>query len=144
MNRKLKKYGVYKEKVCIFKGTKEEIASRFGIKPNSVYDYATSSKLMFRRYRIKRIADGKDEEVQEEKPVSQNKKNIDHLLMFLKMHGNVASDFDPSPYLPDLYDNGFDCRVREIVEKRKSKVSGRHRKDDVWYVTECVRMVNEK
>ena len=37
----------------------------------------------------------------------------------------------------ELYDKGFDCKVREVINNDVGRVSGRHKKD-IYYVTESV------
>lgn len=90
-------------------------------------------------YVVKDITNQEPEEEEKREP-TEHEKNIETLLMLLKMHGNAASEVDPTPYLPDLYDKGFDCTVREVINHDVGRVSGRE-KEDIWYVVECVGMV---
>lgn len=123
----------------MFIGTRFEVAEHFGIKPNSVYDYALSKKKkLFRKYVVKCITNDEPEE-DEVRELTEDEKNVNMLLTHLRIYGDCATDFDPEPYYSLMKENGFECKHRTVIEHNKSRVSGRHRKDDVWYVTEVVR-----
>lgn len=134
MPRLEKIYGIYKDGICIFKGSRLEIADHYGLKPYSLYDYVyPKKKKLFRRYVVRRL----DKPIMEEpKPISENEQRFNYLLDHLRVYGNCASVFDPVPYFPDLFDKGFDCKVREVTDN-ENRVSGRRRKN-VYYVTERV------
>lgn len=133
--RKVKIYGIFKDGECIFKGSRLEVAEHFAIKPRTIYDYVyPKKKKLFRRYVVRRL----DLEVKEPpKPLSENEIRLNYLLDHLRVYGNCASVFDPVPYFPELYDKGFDCKVREVINNDVGRVSGRHKKD-IYYVTERV------
>ena len=133
--RKVKIYGIFKDGECIFKGNRLEVADHFGLKPYTIYEYVyPKKKKLFRRYVVRRL----DPEVKEPpKPLSENEIRLNYLLDHLRVYGNCASVFDPVPYFPELYDKGFDCKVREVINNDVGRVSGRHKKD-IYYVTESV------
>lgn len=132
--RKVKIYGIFKDDKCIFQGNRLEVAEHFGLKPCSIYDYVyPKKKKLFRRYVVRRM----DIKVEEPpKPISENEQRLSFLENHLRIYGNCASVFDPVPFFPDLYDKGFDCKVREVADN-ENRVSGRRRKN-VYYVTERV------
>ena len=132
--RKVKQYGIFKDGECIFQGSRLEVADHFGLKPYSLYDYVyPKKKKLFRRYVVRLIETTIKEEP---KPISQNEQRLNFLENHLRIYGNCASVFDPVPYFPQLYDKGFDCKVREVIDN-ENRVSGRHR-NNVYYVTESV------
>lgn len=140
---KINIYGVFRNGEKVFEGSIEEVAKKYDIKVNRIPNLTIRKSKLFGVYDIvilQKIArsvylEGKKPKIIEP---SKEEKDMNHLLTFLKMHGNVASDFNPETYLPKLKELGFNCRVRRIVDKKKDKVSGKHRGEDVWYVTEVV------
>lgn len=131
-------YGVFLEDRLVFKGTRFEICDEYDITRKSFYAYKRDRKL-HNLYRIKAIGrDSKVEPIAVGKPKSEREIKIEYLLEHLRIYGNVMSVFDPVPYFPDLYDLGFDCRVREVTDDIRSKVTKSHRKKEVYFITECV------
>lgn len=143
---RIKIYGVFDEKdngKMVFQGTRQDVTKWLGFEEHSIYNIVRRKTSVFGRYRVKVLQEMTRRAYLESlkpKPVklSKHDEDMNHLLMFLKMHGNVASDFDPNPYLEELSELGFECRVRKIIQRDMGRVSGQHRKEDIWYVTEKV------
>lgn len=140
---KINIYGIFLDGKKVFEGSIEEVAEKYDIKTTRIPNLTNRGSKLFGKYDVvilQKVAKSLYLEGKKPKIVEPTKeeKDMNHLLMFLKMHGNVASDFDPDPYLPKLKELGFNCRVRRIVDRKKDKVSGRHRGEDVWYVTEKI------
>ena len=140
---KINIYGVFHDGKKVFEGSIEEVAKKYDIKTTRIPNLTNRGTKLFGVYDIvilQRVAksvylEGKKPKIVEP---SKHDKDMNHLLTFLKMHGNVASDFNPTPYLDELKELGFDCKVRKIVEARKGRFSLQSRHDEVWYVTELV------
>lgn len=140
---KINIYGIFLEGRKVFEGSLEEVMKEFNVKASTIPNLTNRKARLFGKYdvvilqKVKKslYLEGKKPKIIEP---TKEEKDMELLLTFLKMHGNVASDFNPEIYLPKLEELGFNCRVRRIVDKKKDKVSGKHRGEDVWYVTEVV------
>ena len=136
-------FGVFEDGEEIFRGGRREVAERFGIAMKSVYSYAYNDRLLYGRYRVK-VVGKEDKSVRRKKIIKVEKvkepekdysnDRLNTLAWHLKTFGNTSVSFDPVKYLPDLYEMGFDCRVKETVDHTDVKrVTGRGRKPKVKY-----------
>lgn len=67
--------------------------------------------------------------------------HLEYLKFHIKRYGNTSTVFDPVPYLPDLYDMGYNCRVKEIPDLpdlSEDNRLGRPKKKKVHYYVEVV------
>lgn len=120
----------------VIRGTAREIAYRFNLaEVDSIYsairdnfrikgyevtktlDYTfTENEDAHNRYIDKQKAEARKK--YEAKKIAKAKKdNLKYLINLLvnQKYPNCYCDFDPFPYLPDLYDLGVDCTAREWV-----------------------------
>lgn len=116
MKGQYKIYGVFLKEEEIFKGKRGEICDHFGIKPHGFYEYAKGNIKLRSKYEVIPYYKGKLE--RQPKLVEENtdptKDKLGYLIRHLKLYGDVnVSSFDPVPYLPELYDMGFDCHIKE-------------------------------
>ena len=150
--REISIFTVYENGEEVFIGNREEVAEKFQISKRSVYSYAYNDRKLYGKYRIKTT--GKQEAIvkrkehyrprnqkppEPEKDYSNDKFNT--LVWHLKTFGNTSVSFDPVRYLPDLYDLGLDCRVKEIpsyVEEKRVTKRGRKPKVKYNYLVEVV------
>ena len=144
-------YGVYKDGKEVFRGTIYPTCKFLGRCDNTVYRYVKSGELID-GYRIKMIGKtdktytgmGKKtvERPKPPKPIDMSKDHYEYLRWHLTVYGSTSCyQFDPVPYLPQLYEAGIDCRVKEIVEyPENSRVTkrGRRKKPKVHYFVEAV------
>ncbi len=142
-------FDVVENNKTVFRGDRKEVAERFGIAMKSVYSYAYNDRLLYGKYRVK-VSGKRMSEVsrkaQEKKEKKEIKPDMDYsndklntLAWHLKTYGNTSVSFDPVKYLPDLYDMGLNCRVKEIpsyVEERRVTKSGRKPKVKYNYLVE--------
>lgn len=93
----------------------------------------------FLKYNIMKSYKQADEEPEhKEEEDDLLKDNLAMLAYHIKTYGNTSVVFDPVPYLPDLYDMGYNCRVREVeeIEPIKKNKKGRPAKPKVHYYVE--------
>ena len=77
-----------------------------------------------------------------EKETDLQKDHLEFLKWHLNFYGNTSVQFDPVPYIPDLYDAGINCRVKEIYddpENHRVTKRGRKPKPKVHYYVEVVK-----
>lgn len=121
-------YGVFENGVLIFQGNRDQIANRYNLSPQSVYQYPRRHMKIRNRYDV-RVMNGKFEKKYCQPPVMTiHQKRLEHLATHLKIYDNCATAYDPVPYFPDLLDMGINCRCREMEDT-----------DGLWYLTESVK-----
>lgn len=122
--------------VC--RGTLEELSVKFHLQARSITKKIYLKTRIDKRYLIKRIgwAGVKTSSVPMRKTNSNER--YEYLKTHLLIYGNTGCTFDPVPYLPRLYDDGLNCRIKEVDLTRTGAVTGRHRKKDIYYVLEVV------
>ena len=134
----MKTYGVYVDDQLEYIGYRYDIEALYGISQKNFYAVVKRHGRFKDKYEIRILQEKveKIEEMKEEIKKTPYQKNLEYILLHLKGYGyhNCITMFDPVPYLPDLYDLGFDCKVREI-----ETIDGeRKRKKSVHYILECV------
>ena len=137
----MNQYSVVENGEIIFTGCRWDVAEYVEINPNSIYEYLRTNKMVHRKYFLIKEGEVKPEKMKKKKvEPSKKEKNLEYLLTHLKIYGNVASVFDPVPYLPDLSDHGLDCTVQEIIgnmaKGEMAQKSTKHKRKDVFYITE--------
>lgn len=122
--------------VC--RGTLKDLSVKFRLQERSITKKIYLGTRIDKKYLIKRIgwAGVKTSSVPLKK--TRDSDRYEYLKTHLLIYGNTGCTFDPVPYLPRLYDEGLDCRVKEVDLTRTGAVTGRHRKKDVYYVLEVV------
>lgn len=122
--------------VC--RGTLEELSVKFHLQARSITKKIYLKTRIDKRYLIKRIgwAGVKTSSVPMRK--TNNNERYEYLKTHLLIYGNTGCTFDPVPYLPRLYDDGLNCKVKEVNLSRTGSVTGRHRKKEIYYVLEVV------
>lgn len=133
---KMKKYYVYNDKKLVFTGDHTAICNEFGLSRKSLYEYAKGNRKIHGLYRVLK-------DKLPEKPldvVDIENDPFEYLKYHLNKYGNTVCMFDPVPYLPDLFDIGLDCRVKEVSEaKRRDGLrtpKARRKKEKVHYIVE--------
>lgn len=122
--------------VC--RGTLKDLSVKFRLQERSITKKIYLGTRIDKKYLVKRIgwAGVKTSSVPLRK--TRDSDRYEYLKTHLLIYGNTGCTFDPVPYLPRLYDEGLDCRVKEVDLTRTGAVTGRHRKKDVYYVLEVV------
>lgn len=147
---KVKVYSVCKDGKEVFQGTIREVEEKTGVKENYIY-YGIKNSKPVKGYVIKHIGyadrvyggwhvDRVKKRVRTDpEEVDMSKDHFEYLRYHLKTYGSTACyQFDPVPYLPQLYDIGLDCRVKEVEEKPVNSLvtkRGRRKKPKIhWFV----------
>lgn len=122
--------------VC--RGTLKDLSVKFRLQERSITKKIYLGTRIERRYLVKRIGwmGVKTSSVPLKK--TRDSDRYEYLKTHLLIYGNTGCTFDPVPYLPRLYDEGLNCKVKEVDLTRTGAVTGRHRKKDVYYVLEVV------
>lgn len=136
-------YGVYEDGQLIFEGDYEAVGDKFGVQRGSITACGSKGHKLKNKYDVKRIACKfkpvkKPKKKKEEPKVEPKAKELDfdelmkdpyfRLKWHLKHYGNTSVLFDPVAYLPQLYDDGLDCRVIERPNLYQGGKSARQRK----------------
>lgn len=122
--------------VC--RGTLKDLSVKFRLQERSITKKIYLGTRIDKKYLVKRIgwAGVKTASVPLRK--TRESDRYEYLKTHLLIYGNTGCTFDPVPYLPKLYDDGLNCRVRETYVSDKSRVTSKHRKKDIYYVLEVV------
>ena len=122
-------------------GSQHKVGKFLNMGRNRLYQYCKSGDLIDGRYNVRSVPHVREAK---EKPKPQQKtvreQNLEYLFTHLRIYGNVASVFDPVPYLPDLFERGLDCSVQEIVSStmrcEMAEKRMKNKKKDIFYITE--------
>lgn len=108
-------YYVYKNKELVFAGDRTAVCYELDIAVKGFYEYTSGRRgLVHGEYKIL-----KEKLPEREKEVDIESDPLEYLKFHLKRFGNTSCSFDPVPYLPDLYDCGLNCRVKEVYESKR-------------------------
>lgn len=122
--------------VC--RGTLEELGLKFHLQARSISKKVYLKTRIDKRYLIKRIGTMGVKSASVPLRKTNSNEKYEYLKTHLLIYGNTGCTFDPVPYLPRLYDDGLNCKVKEVDLTRTGAVTGRHRNKDVYYVLEVV------
>lgn len=127
----LRIYSIYENGEKIGEGTVSDLALWFDMKPKSIRKAVKNGELID-GYEIKMTDHRPKHELEARKvvgqlsyhytpqPKSKEMTNLEYLKHHLILYGNTGCyTFDPVPYLPMLSEEGIECRVREIIERKK-------------------------
>ena len=122
-------FEVYEEDIKVFCGTAKQVSERLGIAEKTVYTYGAKVKhkdcLIKQKYRLVPTnefvkVNGKPKKEKKVKIEDKDPTGFDYLKLMLydRKEKKTVCDFDPVPFLPDLYDElGLNCRVFEKCDR---------------------------
>ena len=150
MQKQLAVYGLFDDNdAMVFKGNVKEVTKHLNITASYLYEHLRTEKMLKGKYKVKRVGESfyeverkpykKHEKKEKQKDDFSLEKPIDYLLWHLRIYGNTSTSYNPVPYLPELLDEGLNCRVKEIFYAPERKVKGRRRKPEKYYYIEVVK-----
>ena len=118
----------FEENTISFKGTARQVSEKLGITEKTVYTYGAKMKhsdsRVKGRYKIIPTnefvkVNGKPKKEHKEKVEEKDPTGLDYLklMLYTRKEKKTVCNFDPVPFLPDLYDLGLNCRVFERYDR---------------------------
>ena len=107
-------FEIYDDGNLIFKGKGKDVSYQFNIAENTLYNYYCYGHKIGKRYDVKKVHVEPIKEVKEPKrKLTKHEETINYIVWHLNQYGNVYVNHDPTPYLKELKELGYDCKIDE-------------------------------